>query len=55
MVEVQLKSTVKTIRSENDPKYIMPNLYSFNRILHQTSCVESPKKMEGYGGNINTF
>lgn len=41
-VERQFDTKVKTIRSNNGSKFIMKQFYDETRIVHQTSCVETP-------------
>jgi hypothetical protein len=44
MIKNQYNHSVKTIRSDNGPEFLMHDFYSSNGILHQTSCVESPQQ-----------
>jgi hypothetical protein len=44
MIEVQHKSHVKIVRSDNGVEFLMPQFYSSKGILHQTSCVETPEQ-----------
>jgi hypothetical protein len=44
LIENQLKTIVKAIRSDNGPEFIMPNFYASKGIIHQTSCVETPQQ-----------
>ncbi|XP_057734746.1 uncharacterized protein LOC130950242 [Arachis stenosperma] len=37
-------SQVKVIRTDNGPEFLMPQFYTENEILHQTSCVETPQQ-----------
>jgi IS30 family transposase len=47
MIKNQYNHSVKTIRSDNGPEFLMHDFYSSHGILHQTSCVESPQQMVG--------
>jgi hypothetical protein len=42
--ENQHKTTVKVIRSDDGPEFIMPKFYASKGIIHQTSCVETPQQ-----------
>jgi hypothetical protein len=43
-VETQHSQTVKSIRTDNGPEFLMPQFYAAKGIFHQTSCVESPQQ-----------
>jgi hypothetical protein len=44
LIENQFKMTVKAIRSDNGPEFIMPSFYASKGIIHQKSCVETPQQ-----------
>jgi hypothetical protein len=44
MIEIQHKSHVKIVRSDNGVEFLMPQFYSSKGIIHQTSCVETPEQ-----------
>lgn len=44
MVKTQFNKNIKTIRSDNGPKYKLSSFYANKGILHQTSCVETPQQ-----------
>ena len=44
LVETQLDSKVKKIRTDNGLEFLMNDFYSLKGIIHQTTCVETPKQ-----------
>jgi hypothetical protein len=44
MIKNQFNHSVKIIRSDNGPEFLMHDYYSSLGILHQTSCVETPQQ-----------
>jgi hypothetical protein len=44
MIKNQFNHSVKIIRSDNGPEFLMHDYYSSVGILHQTSCVETPQQ-----------
>jgi hypothetical protein len=44
MIKTQFNHSVKIIRSDNGPEFLMNDYYSSLGIIHQTSCVESPEQ-----------
>jgi hypothetical protein len=44
MIEKQFNTSVKTIRTDNGPEFLIPDFYSSKGIVHQTSCVETPQQ-----------
>jgi len=44
MVNAQFNSKVKCIRSDNGNEFLLKDFYSKNGILHQNSCVETPRQ-----------
>ncbi|KAK2371611.1 hypothetical protein QL285_084537 [Trifolium repens] len=44
MIKTQFNHSVKIIRSDNGPEFLMHDYYSSLGILHQTSCVETPRQ-----------
>ena len=43
-VETQFHLKIKTLRSDNGPKFHMPQFYSSKGTLHQLSCVDTPQR-----------
>lgn len=43
LIENQFGCTIKSIRTDNGPEFILPKFYNSKGILHQTSCVSSTK------------
>jgi hypothetical protein len=43
-VENQFNTSVKIIRSDNGPEFMMTDFFAEKGILHQTSCVETPQQ-----------
>ena len=43
-VETQFEIKVKSIRSDNGPKFSLKSFLASKGILHQTSCVETPQQ-----------
>ena len=43
-IETQFETKVKTIRSDNGPEFLMHDFYALKGIIHQTSCIETPKQ-----------
>ncbi|XP_057450917.1 uncharacterized protein LOC130742831 [Lotus japonicus] len=48
LVRTQFGQTVKAIRSDNGPEFLLPAFYSAQGIVHQRSCSQLPKKMWRY-------
>ena len=44
LVENQFETTIKCIRSDNGPEFLLRNFFSSKGILHQTSCVYTPQQ-----------
>ena len=44
MVETQFNAKIKQVRSDNGPKFHMPEFYDSHGILHQKSCVYTPQQ-----------
>jgi hypothetical protein len=44
LVETQFNKTVKSIRSDNGPEFLLNNWYNSKGIIHQRSCVETPQQ-----------
>ena len=44
MVETQFDSKIKTIHSDNGPKFKLENFYVQMGIIHQTSCINTPQQ-----------
>jgi len=44
MIENQFNCKVKTVRTDNGPEFLMPDIYSSKGIEYQTSCVETPQQ-----------
>ena len=44
MVENQFNTKVKVVRSDNGPEFKLDTFYKLNRIIHQTSCVNTPQQ-----------
>jgi len=44
MVETHFEKKVKIIRSENEPKFMLKELYVDKGIIYQRSCVYTPQK-----------
>jgi hypothetical protein len=42
--ETQHNCSVKSVRTDNGPEFIMPSYYASKGILHQSSCVETPQQ-----------
>ena len=43
-IEAQFDGKVKTIRSNNGAEFLMHDFYALKGIIHQTTCVETPKQ-----------
>jgi len=43
-VENQFQTTVQTIRTDNGVQFSMKDCFSSKGIIHQTTCVETPKQ-----------
>lgn len=43
MVETQFSSKIKVVRSDNCPEFTMKTYYLSKCIIHQTSCIHTPK------------
>lgn len=43
-IKTQYNHSVKSIRTDNGPEFLMPDFYASKGILHQTSCVDSPQQ-----------
>jgi len=43
-VERQFEIKVKVVKSDNGPEFIMRQFYDDTRIVHQTTCIETPQK-----------
>ena len=46
LVENQFDTRIKIIRSDDGPEFFMTNFYASKGILHQKSCVETPRQNE---------
>ncbi|XP_057454807.1 uncharacterized protein LOC130746255 [Lotus japonicus] len=44
LVKTQFGQTVKAIRSDNGPEFLLPAFYSAQGIVHQRSCVSTPQQ-----------
>jgi hypothetical protein len=44
LIETQHNHSVKTVRTDNGPEFIMPSFYASKGIIHHTSCVETPQQ-----------
>ncbi|CAL8999718.1 unnamed protein product [Prunus brigantina] len=44
MVETQINSKVKIVRSDNGPEFKLDNFYALKGIVHQSSCVNRPQQ-----------
>jgi hypothetical protein len=44
MIENQFNTSVKTVRTDNGPEFLIPHFYASKGIIHQTSCVETPQQ-----------
>src|ERR1044072_2368362 len=44
MVATQFQVTVKSIRTDNGPEFVLPEYYAKKGIFHQRSCVETPQQ-----------
>ena len=54
-VERQFDTKLKMIRLDNGSEFITKQFYDESGILHQTSCVETPKRMRLLNENINIY
>jgi len=43
-IQIQIETTIKVIRSDNGTGFFMTNFFSNKRIIHQTSCVNTPQQ-----------
>ena len=43
-VERQFEIKVKVVKSDNGPEFIMRQFYDDTRIVHQTTCIETPQQ-----------
>ena len=43
-VQTQFETTIKIIRSDNGTEFVMTNFIVSKRIIHQTSCVNTPQQ-----------
>jgi hypothetical protein len=44
MIEKQFNVYVKTVRTDNEPEFLIPTFYASKGILHQLSCAETPQQ-----------
>jgi hypothetical protein len=44
LIKNQFSTTIKIIRSDNGPEFIIPSFYSDKGIIHQTSCISTPRQ-----------
>lgn len=44
LIQTQFKTTIKTIRSDNGPEFILKDFYQKQGIIHQTSCIDTPQQ-----------
>jgi hypothetical protein len=44
MIEKQFSVSVKIVRTDNGPEFLIPSFYANKGIIHQTSCVENPQQ-----------
>lgn len=44
MVETQFDTKVKSVRTDNGPKFLLHQFYASKGVIHQTTCVESPQQ-----------
>jgi hypothetical protein len=44
MIENQFHVSVKCVRTDNGPEFLIPSYYANKGIIHQTSCVENPQQ-----------
>ena len=44
LIQTQFQTSIKVIRYDQGSEFMMPNFYQSEGILHQMSCVETPKQ-----------
>lgn len=44
MVENQFHTTIKAVRSNNGPEFLMTTIFDSKAIIHQNTCIETPQK-----------
>ena len=56
LIQRQFHGSIEIVRSDNGTEFTCSNDYFVrNGIIHQTSCVRTPQKIEGWNLNIDTY
>ena len=44
MILTQFKTSIKVLRTDNDPKFAIDSFYASKGVVHQLSCIETPQQ-----------